>query len=60
MIHRILAEDIMNRHVPQGTHLETALLAHMPMDLYTPARQAGQDKPETLRASPQAPAHRRR
>jgi hypothetical protein len=51
-IHRLRAEDIMNCHGLQGTHLESVVLAHMQMGLYTPVHQANQQEAETFRASP--------
>jgi hypothetical protein len=46
-LHKILTEDIMNHHAPQGTQLEVGILAHMHMDLYTPEHAAVQTDGET-------------
>jgi hypothetical protein len=48
----IVDEDIMNHHVLQGTQLEAAVLAHMPMDLYTPAHRGNEQEAKTFRTSP--------
>jgi hypothetical protein len=55
----ILAEHIMNGHVPQGTHLEAAILAHMRRDLYTPDYSAYETDAESARVRHQAAARRR-